>query len=239
MAFCKNIFYLWKVERNKKMSKFNKYAKQFDAMAKKAFANYREAKKELQSAQKVVDNYPEYHVGMSREKSTPQYQIKVNLAKANLEIAKQNYRNAQEELQDKLKDIEKLRKELVADIKTEYSMKPELIDSNTMELLKSGIMKSDDYKRLIDKAIDNNNFTMMRMIAKYANDATEEICKKYGTHSNEAVTIRQVVNEGENNTGKQYLDAFDSMQDVYSRAVKNDTMIDYWEQFTAEIVEDF
>jgi hypothetical protein len=52
-----------------------------------------------------------------------------------------------------------------------YSVVPEDIDANTLELLKSGILKDHEFFALAERF--NNNGTMRRMIGKYAAERAE------------------------------------------------------------------
>ncbi len=219
------------------MSKFNKYYKKVDEIARKEFKQYRDAQAELKAAKEVVDNYPEYHVGMSRDRNTPQYTLKVALAKANLDIAKEEMRKAQMNLGSHVKEFANIREELAADIESSYAADPAKLDASTVELLKSGILKTNDYKSIMDKAIQAENLTMMRIISKYVSEAAEEEGKRYGESSPNAIALRNIAYSAKDIDGSEYLKAFDAMTDVYSRATRNDAMMNYWEQtFTDDAI---
>lgn len=228
-----------KGERNKTMSKFNHYAKKLDSIAKQAFEDYHGAKLALKSAEKAVSDTPEYHVGMSSKYNTPSYQMKVLKAQEDLITAKENFRKEQRKLEEHLREFAQMRMELEQEIEREYAMNPADLDGNTMELLKSGILKPSDYAILMDKATDAENFTMMRMIAKYAKDAEAENSKRNGANDAGSVLLRRIMNDSLYSDGSNYLEAFDTMTDIYSRATRNDALMDYWEGFTAETVESF
>lgn len=221
------------------MSKFNHYAKKLDSIAKQAFEDYDGAKRALKAAEKLVTDTPEYRVGMNSELARPEYQLKVIKAQEGLIIAKENLRKEKQKLEEHLKEFAQMRMELEEELKTEYAMNPADLDANTMELLKSGILKPSDYAILMDKAQDAENFTMMRMIAKYANDAEKENSKHNGAHDAGSVLLRRIANDARYSDGSEYLEAFDTMTDIYSRATRNDAMMGYWEGFTAETVENF
>ena len=136
-------------------------------------------------------------------------------------------------------EIQAMRKDLAADLEKEYSVNPAALDSNTLELIKSGIMNAGEYMRLLKEAQAAGNHTMARMIGKYAADAAEERGSKYGQNDNEARNLRLVDYEAKANTGNDRLQAFDNMASLYDRCVNNPGMIDHWGEFTAETVENF
>lgn len=219
------------------MSKFNSYAKKVDEIAKAAFEEYRKAEKALNDAQKKADNMPAYKVGMPREYNTLQYEAKRAQAQADVLQAKENLRKAKTEYAKHLDEIKALRSDLEADLNNHYAADPAALDSNTLELLKSGLLKTNEYDKLMNDAEAAGNYTMARMIAKYAGDAAAEFGRRYGENSAQARTLRAISYKANEYNGKDTLDAFDGLTEVYSRSVNNPAMIDHWGELTGDIVE--
>ena len=73
-------------------------------------------------------------------------------AKADYEDAKANLEAAKALLRSMNLDVGQIRKELAAAIEDEYIAKPSQIDTNTLELLKSGILKPGEYSSLMNAA---------------------------------------------------------------------------------------
>ena len=115
-----------------------------------------------------------------------QYAAKSARAQADFLEAKEAYRKAKGVLESHKSEIAALRKELVAELDDHYAADPAALDSNTLELLKSGVLKANEYAKLMDKAQAAGNHTMARMIGKYAADAAEEGGNKYGQNSEQA-----------------------------------------------------
>lgn len=62
-------------------------------------------------------------------------------------------------------------REIKAEIERNSDVNPDAIDSNTLEILKSGICKAKDYAALAERF--DSNPTMLKLIAKYADDASK------------------------------------------------------------------
>lgn len=219
------------------MSKFNSYAKKADQIAKAAFEEYRKAEKALTDAQAALDKTPEYKLGMSSELHTYQYQAERAAKQDALMKAKENFTRAKSQYEKHLDEIKALRNDLEADVNSFYAADPAALDNNTLELLKSGILKNSDYQKLMDKAESEANYTMIRMIAKYAGEAAEAEAKRSSDHDPKAMELRAISYKARQCDGKDTLDAFDVMTDVYSRSINNPAMIDQWDRLTGDIVE--
>ena len=214
------------------MSKFNSYAKKLDEQARAAFKAYRDAEAAYKKAEQKAREYPQRH-GMV----DAQYAAKSARAQADFLEAKEAYRKAKGVLESHKSEIAALRKELVAELDDHYAADPAALDSNTLELLKSGVLKANEYAKLMDKAQSDGNYTMARMIAKYAGDAAAERGNKYGQNDEQARVLRGISYTANQNNGNETLQAFDLMGDVYNRAVNNPGMIDHWGELTSNALE--
>lgn len=215
-------------------TKFNSYAKKLDEQARAAFKAYRDAEAAYKKAEQKAREYPQRH-GMV----DAQYAAKSARAQADFLEAKQAYDTARRAFRDSDTQFNGMRSELAAAINDAYSVDPAALDSATLELLKSGIMNASEYTKLLEQAKANNNPTMVRMIGKYAADAAKARGEKYGQNDKEAQALRMAEYNSRSYTGGDRLQAFDNMVELYHRCTNNPGMIDHWNEFTAETVENF
>ena len=216
------------------MSKFNSYARKVNDIATAAFEEYRKTEQAYKKAEEQARQYPQRH-GMV----DAQYAAKSARAQADFLEAKEAYRKAKSVLESHKSEIAALRKELVAELDDHYAADPAALDGNTLELLKSGVLKANEYGKLMEKAQSDGNYTMVRMIAKYAGDAAAERGKHYGDNDQTARELRAISYTANQNNGNETLQAFDLMSEVYTRSANNPAMIDHWAEFTADTVENF
>lgn len=217
------------------MSKFNSYARKVNDIAKAAFEDYRKAEADYKKAQEEFSKYPAILTGSVGA----EYYAKKARAEANFLQAKEDLKAAKRAFESHKNEIAALRKELAAELDDHYAADPAALDSATLELLKSGVLKANEYGKLMEKAQSDGNYTMARMIAKYAGDAGEQRGSKYGQNDEQARALRAISYTAGQNNGNDTLQAFDLMADVYSRAVNNPAMINHWGELTGEIVENF
>ena len=215
------------------MTKFNSYARKLDEQAKASFKAYRDAEAAYKAAEAKAKEYPEI-----RNAST-EYTIKRARAQTDLFEATEAYTAARRAFRNSDTQFSGMRKELEAAINDAYSADPTQLDANTLELLKSGILTSSDYNKLIEQARADNNPTMVRMIGKYAGDAAAARGEKYGQNDHEAQALRATVYNSKTYTGDDRLEAFDTMVNVYHRCTKNPAMIDRWDSLLGETIEAF
>lgn len=214
------------------MSKFNSYAKDVDRIAKAAFKEYQDAETALKKAEERAKQYP-----MKNDMVTAEYEATSTRAKADLLEAKERCRAARQHMSDKISELNSMRKRLIDDVEQYYYADPATLDSNTIELLKSGILSASEYNNLLEK--NAGNHTMQRVIAKYADEAAAKIAKEYGEGSSEAMAIRAVAHHGRENSGGDTVAAFNTLIDAYSRTANNPAMISYWDELTSELIADF
>ena len=214
------------------MSKFNSYARKVNDIATAAFEEYRKTEQAYKKAEEQARQYPQ-RMGMI----DAQYAAKSARAQADFLEAKEAYRKAKGVLESHKSEIAALRKELIAELDDHYAADPAALDSATLELLKSGILKPNEYAKLMDAATGRGNHTMERMIAKYAGDAAADVGKKYGDNSEQARTLRAISYTADQNNGNDTLQAFDLMAEVYSRTSKNPAMMDAWGELTDAAAE--
>lgn len=216
------------------MTKFNSYAKKLDEQAKAAFKAYRDAEAAYKKAEAKAKEYPQ-RGGMV----SPEYAAKAARAQADFLEAKQAYETARRTFRESGTQFNAMRNALASEIELAFSVDPAQLDRNTLELLKSGIMTSNEYRLLMGAAQTANNPTMVRLIGKYAGDAAKARGESHGMNDSEATALRVVEYNSRAYTGGDRLEAFDNMVEIYHRCTNNPSMIDYWGEFTAETVENF
>jgi len=216
------------------MSKFNSYAKKVDEMAKAAFEAYRKAETAYKKAEEKARQYPQRNGFVDAE-----YAAKSARAQADFLEAKQAYEAAKRTFRDSETQFNGMRNELAAAIEDAYSADPAQLDTATLELLKSGILNAGEYTKLLEQAKAASNPTMVRMIGKYAGDAAKARGESHGMNDREATALRMAEYNSRSYTGGDRLQAFDNMVELYHRCTNNPGMIDHWDEFTAETVENF
>lgn len=215
------------------MSKFNRFAKDLNDIAKAAFAEYAAATAQLEKAQRLAKEYP------LRNGMDAHYAAKRARAQADLMDAKNAVRAAQTNYERRAAEIKTLRKELEAAIEDAYSADPKKLDTATLELLKSGILNPTEYGRLMNEAQAADNPTMVRLIGKYADDASNARGEQYGQNDEGARALRAVAYASKRSNGEDYLKTFDAITYTYDRCTKNPALINSWDSLTAEAVENF
>lgn len=210
------------------MSKFNDYGKKVNEIATEAFKKYREAEAAYKRAEDQHRKYPQRQGMVDAE-----YAAQAARAYADFLTAKENLEQAQEEFSAHNAEIADLRKQLAADIDAHFAADPAALDSNALELLKSGILKGNEYARMMEQAQGSGNHTMARMVAKYAADAA----KQYVDNDPRAMELRAISYSANNSNGSSTLATFDLMAEVFKMATKNPAMIDSWDSLTGEAAE--
>lgn len=216
------------------MSKFATYAHKADDAAQAAFKEMTEKRAAFEKAEAARRATP-VRGGMV----DAQYAAKAARAEADYQEAKAAWDNVRRNVPDRtISQLAAIRKELDAAVAAEYRVNPEQIDSGLLELLKSGIMKADEYADQLAKAQNAGNVTMARLIGKYAQDAADATAAKYGQNDHAAQTLRAIVYQSRNSTGSAYLEAYDVMADVVKRGLNNPGMIDYYNNEIAAKIDD-
>lgn len=217
------------------MSTFNVYARELDTVARDAFEELHEAKTALDRATEKRNAYPEKHGIVNAE-----YAAKSARAKADYVEARDKYdvlrRSLPESCNGKIKAI---REELEKSLAARYEVKPEHVDGNAVELLKSGIMRPDDFATMFNHMVREENFTMTRLIGKYAADSATAIAEKDGNNAPDAVQLRVIASNARTYNGDCYRQAFDFLTDTLHRSLNNPAMIKNWDMLTAETVDKF
>lgn len=166
------------------------------------------------------------------------YQAKASRAQADFLEAQEAWRATQRNLPGRaLEKLAAIRREYEGELAQRFAVDPAKLDTASMELLKSGIMRPEEYASMFNQAANAGNVTMTRMISKYAAEAAEAAAKKYGENSSQARELRMIGYNGNLDPAKDHLDTFDGVVEVFRRTVDNPAMIPHWDELTAQLLE--
>ena len=215
------------------MSRFNTYVQQVNDIAQASFEQISKAEAAYKDAEsKYNANKRPARGAWHADAAT---MAKAARAEANYHEAKEAYDKLSRSLPDQTRaEVAKIRSALEKAVTDFYAADPKAIDTNTMELLKSGILKPAEYARLFDAAGNGDNATMCRLIAQAAENAVAN-----AKDDNDARQLRYIANKGRNVSGKPYMDAFDSLADTLDRSLRRPYLIKSWDELTANILENF
>lgn len=188
----------------------------------------------------------EYHDAEAKRNETPQrsgwvdaaYQAKAMKAEADYLAARDAYNNMRRNLPGKAQDrLAAIRREYAKTVGQQFAVDPKQIDANALELLRSGIMKASEYSSMMENAKIQGNYTMVRLIARYAADAAEDAAKRYGEHDQRVRELRAVSYFGNKDPSADALDTFDHVSEIFRRCCNNSAMIKYWGGLTEQLME--
>ena len=211
------------------MSKFNSYARKVNEIANAAFAEYREKEAAVKSAESRYNAYPR------RNGADPAYMARSARAEADLCEARNAFDQMRRHLfDDKRREIAAVRAELEKAVFDAFAADPKAVDMNTLALMNSGILTAAEYNRLIDASTAAGNHTMVRLLAQSAKDRADKV-----NDSDTAREYRLVAQKGKGANGREFLEAFDYMGDVFNRCERNFSLAGKWDELTADVVENF
>ena len=211
------------------MSRFNSYAKRMNEIANATFEEYRRAEAAVKSAESRYNAYPR------RNNADPAYMAKSARAEADLAEARNAFDQMRRHLfDDKRREIAAVRAELEKAVFDAFAADPKAVDMNTLALMNSGILTAAEYNRLIDASTAAGNHTMVRLLAQSAKDRADKV-----NDSDTAREYRLVAQKGKGANGREFLEAFDYMGDVFNRCERNFALAGKWGELTADVVENF
>lgn len=211
------------------MSRFNSYAKRMNEIANATFEEYRRAEAAVKSAESRYNAYPR------RNNADPAYMAKSARAEADLAEARNAFDQMRRHLfDDKRREIAAVRAELEKAVFDAFAADPKSVDMNTLALMNSGILTAAEYNRLIDASTAAGNHTMVRLLAQSAKDRADKV-----NDSDTAREYRLVAQKGKGANGREFLEAFDYMGDVFNRCERNFSLAGKWGELTADVVENF
>ena len=218
--------------KEQKMSEFNHFAKELDAAFRAARSEYAAVYEELAKAKENASA-----AGLDA--------VKKQIATLQLQEAEKKMRQEAAriwtEFDAKAAD---LRRALEKEVQTSNLADPSAIDSNAVELMKTGVLTVDDYFSFADKYSENS--TMLKLIGHYAKEAADNTDDRKGK-----VALTVLAQDCAKGTGKT-LKAWDSMMTAANycsgrggsgnrRTTPGVTlsMGEWWEQLSGEIIENF
>ena len=211
------------------MSKFNSYIRQINDIAAEAFKEYAAAETAYKNAESKKNAYPRRNgLGYEYDAKVARYAAEYAEALAAYDKFRKTgfygYRQRMDEV----------RKEFVAAVESHFTADPAALDMATLELLKSGILSAAEYNRLMDKAINDNNHTMARMIGQHAKAAAENAIDR-----DTATALRSVSYKSNGMNGSNYVEAFDFVTGLYDRCSRNPALYSKWDELAGEVIEKF
>lgn len=212
------------------MSKYNKYAKELDKAFKEARKAYREEAKVVSIAEKFSS---------------------IGKTDAELIVAQQRYNDAKSEFRHEANVIwqnfnikaQAIRDALNEEIQSDNMANPADIDTNALELIKTGVLSPAEYEKLAGTF--KNNPTMCKMLAHYADRQAQDT-----TDNNAKAEYRAIADELRNSKNVRLQD-FDAMVNIADYCSGHGTqgqmnqssyvlgMADRWEEFTADSIAEF
>lgn len=203
-----------------------------EALAKETFEEIQKTETAYKAAEAAVKAIPAPVAG------DYQTQAKNARVKADLAEAVAARRQMRFNLPNKTESaLSALRKEYAQEVEQRFAADPAKLDMATLELLKSGIMRPAEYRRLFDTASKNGNTTMTRLISKYAHDAAAEAANRYGETSIQARELRGIGYEGNADPAAEAMKTFDSIGEIFRRTVDNPGIIPHWDELTAPLFD--
>lgn len=223
------------------MSKYNTYARQLDTAFRSARDEYAAAYDSLVQARRADTDAKAWRPNDTAEDK----QLRTATAALDLNKAEAEFKIADgriwPEFDAKCKE---LRKELEKDVQKDSLANPDAIDANALELLKSGALTVEDYYSFAERY--ESNATMLRVISKYALDASEN-----ADDNKDAVALRILSNNCKTGMGT-VLRAWNELEGVASycsgRGGSSHTATDpthiismgkWWEELAGQAIENF
>ena len=209
------------------------YKEQIEALARETFTELLAKKEAYTTAEAKRRDFPQRGGLVDAD-----YQAKAARAQADFLEAQEAWRATQRNLPGKaLEKLAAIRREYAQEMAQRFAVDPSKLDTASLELLKSGIMKPGEYVSMFNRAAQAGNTTMTRMIAKYAREAGEAVAKKYGENDQAARELRAVGYTANIDPARAHLDAFDGVTEIFRRTVDNLGMISHWDELTAQLLE--
>ena len=217
------------------MSIFKKHIRTLRAEVKAYLSEYQKAQSAVEKAKADYEKSAEdTKVFIARHMNSP------------LEIARHKNRTEQlfiiwqaskEELQkindrrlDILNRVNETREELKAEEEANYQADPAKVDTNTLLLLNSGILRASDYEKLFADARNAGNITMIRLIAQAAEKLADTEKDK-----NKRISLNNLCAEARDCEHEE-VDAFDE----YASALKTGIgSAEYHREVSPEVVQYF
>lgn len=214
------------------MTKFNHFAKDLDAAFQAARREYMEAWDKFQAASDAHR--------MSRGSDMERQRAKLKYQEAEL-----TFKEAEARIWPEFnRRRSELRAALEREVRGGNLADPDAVDPNGLELLKNGILSTDDFYSLVGKYDDNP--VMLRFVAKYAKEAADDMDSTQAKERGALYHLAQVCSQGQGRTMRAW-DDLSRIADYCSgqSRARRDTpahtvsMGQRWEQLSGEAVNNF
>ena len=224
------------------MSKYNQYAKRLDTAFKTAREEYMEAWNKLQAAQKANTGAQAWRAETYRGEND----LRRQRARAELLEAEHTFKAAESRVWAEFdRQKEAIRRDLESEVRATSTVDPDAIDTNALELLKSGILTADDVFSLVNKY--DANVTMLRLISKHAKELADDKNTDAKTRGQLYVLCSQIGN-GKNSTMRNFSDLVEISNYCSGRGgggtqrttpAHTVAMAGKWEELASTAVENF
>lgn len=214
------------------MTKYNHYAKDLDAALKAARQEYMDAWDKLQKTEAY--SKAAFSSDMERQKAKLKHQeAELAFKDADSRIwAEFNRKRAE------------LRAALETEVRSGAVAVPDAVDTNGLELMKSGVLSADDYYSIAEKYEDNP--TMLKLVAKYAKESADDMESTQAKERGALYHLASVCSQGQSRTMRAW-DELSKIADYCSGQTRDrrDTpthtlnMSKWWERLAGEAVEGF
>lgn len=223
------------------MSRYNHFARDLDIAFRAARDEYAAAYDNLEQARQAGTDAKAWRPNDNEEDKRLRIvtaELELNKADAAFKIAEARI---WPEFDAKCKE---LRKELEKDVQKNSLANPDAIDANALELLKSGALTVEDFYSFSERF--ESNATMLRVISKYALDASEN-----ADNTKDSLALRILSDNCKTGMGT-VLRAWNELEGVASycsgrggssRSVTTPehiiSMGKWWEELTGQAIENF
>ena len=223
------------------MSRYNHFARDLDIAFRAARDEYAAAYDNLEQARQADTDAKAWKPNDNEEDK------RLRIATAGLELNKADaaFKISEARIWPEFDaKCKELRKELEKDVQKNSLANPDAIDANALELLKSGALTVEDYYSFAERY--ESNATMLRVISKYALDASEN-----ADDTRDAISLRILADNCKTGMGT-VLRAWNELEGVASycsgRGGSSRTAIDpthiismgkWWEELAGQAIENF
>ena len=225
------------------MSQYNKYAQRLDTAFKTAREEYMEAWNQLQAAQKAERDAQAWRAETYRGEND----LRRQRAKAALLEAEHTFKAAESRVWAEFdRQKEAIRRDLESEVRATSTVDPDAIDTNALELLKSGILTADDIFSMANKY--DNNITMLRLISKTAKELADDKQHTDAKTRGLLYTLCNQIGNGKNSTMRNFDDLVEISNYCSGRGgggtqrttpAHTVAMAGKWEELASTAVENF
>ena len=181
----------------------------------------------------TIERILDFHVRFERIRpfdDYAEYAAKAARAEADYLEAQKKYETVKRGLHEKSSQMAAIRKDFVAAVNDHFAEDPAKMDMAALALMDSGIMKPNEYAKLMEGAEKAGNYTMIRMIAARAGAMVDKAT------TNEAASIyKALALRGRSVDGSDYIRAFDGVVSLFDRCLKNPSLYNSWDKLVQPV----